>query len=59
MEELVKLVGIDGEEVEGQELNPAEYFEMIKERKQKVTDETLNAYYENILVLLSKARRTG
>lgn len=54
-----KLVGIDGQEVEGQELNPAEYFEMIKDRKQKVTDETLDAYYENVLVLLSKARRTG
>ena len=54
-----KLIGIDGQEVEGQELNPAEYFDMIKERKQKVTDESLDAYYENVLVLLSKARRTG
>lgn len=54
-----KLVGIDGQVVEGQELNPAEYFDMIKDRKQKVTDETLDAYYENVLVLLSKARRTG
>lgn len=54
-----KLIGIDGKEVEGQELNPAEYFDMIKERKQKVTDESLSAYYENVLVLLSKARRTG
>lgn len=59
MEKLAKLVGIDGQEVEGQELNPAEYFDMIKERKQKVTDESLDAYYENVLVLLSKARRTG
>lgn len=28
-----KLIGIDGQEVEGQELNPVEYLDIIKERK--------------------------
>ena len=35
-------------------LTPQEYFDQVKERKQKVTDEMLDRVYENCLTLLNK-----
>lgn len=40
-------------------LNPQEYFDAVKERKQKITDEQLQAVYDNCLELLAKYRVTG
>ncbi len=41
------------------ELNPSEYFEIVKERKQKITDEDLVRIYNNCLDLLNKYKITG
>ena len=41
------------------DLTPTEYFEMIKDKKQKVTDEMLDDVYESCLKLLSKYKITG
>lgn len=41
------------------ELNPYEYFEQVKERKNHVTDEELQNVYDNCLELLNKYKITG
>lgn len=40
-------------------LSPAEYFGVIKERKQRITDEDLQRVYDNCLELLNKYKITG
>lgn len=44
---------------EQRELNPSEYFEFVKERKQTITDEDLSRIYDNCLELLNKYKITG
>ena len=44
---------------EQKELNPSEYFEIVKARKQTVTDEDLSKIYDNCLELLNKYKITG
>jgi len=44
---------------EQKQLNPSEYFEIVKARKQTVTDEDLSRIYDNCLDLLSKYKITG
>ena len=44
---------------ERRELTPSEYFEIVKSRKQTVTDEDLLRIYNNCLELLNKYRITG
>lgn len=44
---------------EQKELNPSEYFEIVKARKQTVTDEDLLRIYDNCLELLNKYKITG
>lgn len=41
------------------ELSPQEYFDIVKERKQHITDEQLQDVYNNCLELLSKYKITG
>lgn len=41
------------------ELSPQEYFDIVKERKQHITDERLQAVYDNCLELLNKYKITG
>lgn len=41
------------------ELTPSEYFNQVKERKNKVTDDDLKRVYENCLELLNKYKITG
>jgi hypothetical protein len=41
------------------ELSPSEYFEMIKEKKNTITDQDLDQIYDNCLSLLNKYRLTG
>lgn len=50
---------LNNEENKVQDLTPTEYFEMIKGRKQKVTDEMLDSVYNSCLTLLSKYKITG
>jgi len=40
-------------------LSPQQYFDAVKERKHRITDEELKTVYENCLELLSKYRITG
>lgn len=40
-------------------LTPQQYFDQVKERKQKVTDEMLDRVYDNCLTLLNKYKITG
>lgn len=40
-------------------MSPQEYFDIVKERKQHITDEQLRAIYDNCLELLNKYRITG
>lgn len=40
-------------------LNPSEYFEIVKSRKQTITDEDLSKIYDNCLALLNKYKITG
>ncbi|MEN7436415.1 hypothetical protein AAGV27_14810 [Bacillus velezensis] len=40
-------------------LQPNQYFEMIKSKKNKVTDKELQRYYDNCLVLLNKYKQTN
>lgn len=44
---------------EKKELNPSEYFAIVKGRKQTVTDEDLSKIYDNCLELLNKYNLTG
>ncbi len=44
---------------EQRELNPSQYFEIVKARKQTVTDEDLSRIYDNCLELLNKYKITG
>lgn len=41
------------------ELNPSEYFEQVKEKKNHITDEDLQKVYDNCLELLNKYNITG
>lgn len=41
------------------ELSPSEYFEQVKERKNRITDDDLQKVYENCLELLNKYKITG
>lgn len=45
--------------VEESKLSPQEYFDIVKERKQHITDEQLAAIYGNCLELLNKYKITG
>ncbi|EOE7167608.1 TPA: hypothetical protein ACMVA2_000235 [Clostridioides difficile] len=45
--------------MENIELTPRNYFEDIKNRKQKNTNENLDIVYENSLILLNKYVITG
>lgn len=47
------------EKVNNSQLSPAEYFGVIKERKQRITDEDLQRVYDNCLELLNKYKITG
>lgn len=40
-------------------LNPTEYFNAVKERRNTATDETLQLFYDNCLILIEKYRRSG
>lgn len=40
-------------------IEPAKYFEMVKEKKNQNTDEILNKFYESCIVLLDKYKKTG
>ena len=40
-------------------LQPNQYFDMIKSKKNKVTDKELQRYYDNCLVLLNKYKQTN
>ena len=42
-----------------EEYSPQEYFEMVKDKKQKITDEELVRIYDNCLELLNKYKITG
>ena len=44
---------------DGVSYTPAEYFEIVKGRKQKIDDETLDKIYDNCLELLNKYNITG
>jgi hypothetical protein len=41
------------------ELNPSEYFEKVKEKKNHITDEDLKKVYDNCLELINKYKITG
>lgn len=45
--------------MDNKELTPSEYFEIIKDKKVKITDDELNKIYDNCLVLLNKYKITG
>lgn len=40
-------------------IEPAKYFEVVKEKKNQNTDEVLDKFYESCIVLLDKYRKTG
>lgn len=42
-----------------EELSPSEYFELVKGKKNRIDDETLNQIYNNCLILLNKYKATG
>ena len=44
---------------EGDEITATKYFEMLKAKKQKTSDELLNGTYEVCLTLLGKCQKTG
>ena len=44
---------------EKKELTPSEYFQIVKERKQQITDKQLIIVYDNCLELLNKYKITG
>lgn len=46
-------------ENEWMEITPTEYFENLKAKKQTITDENLQKYYDNCLKLVSKYNITG
>lgn len=50
---------MDMNNVEENKLSPQEYFDIVKERKQHITDEQLAAIYDNCLELLNKYKITG
>ena len=45
--------------METKELTPSEYFDLIKGRKEIITDEILKKVYDNALILLNKFNITG
>lgn len=50
---------MDINNVEESKLSPQEYFDIVKERMQHITDEQLAAIYDNCLELLNKYKITG
>ena len=44
---------------EGEEITATQYFEMLKSKKEKTSDEILNGTYQVCLTLLEKCKRTG
>lgn len=46
-------------ELNENELSPSEYFDLIKDKKNKITDEELQKVYDNCLELLNKYKITG
>lgn len=50
---------MDMNNVEENKLSPQEYFDIVKERKQHITDEQLVAIYDNCLELLNKYKITS
>ena len=42
-----------------QDMSPSDYFDAVKERKNKITDSQLLAVYDNCLELIEKAKKTG
>ena len=40
-------------------LNPHDYFNAVKDCRQYITDDDLDRYYENCLILLAKMQKTG
>lgn len=45
--------------VEENKMSPQEYFDIVKERKRKITDKQLQSVYDNCLELLNKYKVTG
>lgn len=45
--------------VEENKMSPQEYFDIVKERKRKITDKQLKSVYDNCLELLNKYNITG
>jgi hypothetical protein len=45
--------------MEQKELTPKEYFDMLKDKKNTVTDKDLLEVYDNCLILLNKYKTTG
>jgi len=45
--------------MEENKMSPQEYFDIVKERKQHITDEQLRAIYDNCMELLNKYKITG
>lgn len=41
------------------EMSPSKYFEILKDRKKKITDEELIQFYDNAMALLNKYQVTG
>lgn len=41
------------------EMSPSKYFEILKDRKKKVTDKELQQFYDNAMTLLNKYQATG
>ncbi len=50
---------MNNNELNNPKITPAEYFQIVKERKQTITNETLQSVYDNCLFLLEKCKRTG
>lgn len=50
---------VDNIEKSEDKMTPAEYFGVIKERKNHITDEDLKRYYDNCLEMLNKYKITG
>lgn len=42
-----------------EEMSPSKYFEILKDRKKKITDEELIQFYDNAMALLNKYQVTG
>ena len=61
MEEKIKIEdtqGLENLNSNNTDLTPSEYFDIVKGRKQKITDKDLQAIYDNCLELLNKYKIT-